>query len=264
MNRMMARRSYTMQLPRQYATAEPTDVVKIPNKVDPTHFDQYYVTQVDIGANGVVKVTAVDHVYVDPNLAPTDQVASDLDVAVGSATSLPTTSQTVPFLFDCPFLLDTDPDKPGFYVVLAGAFEGWSGGQLYVDMASPTIASAYGQEIVTPTSGSAWVMISSNAINVPQGVVLNTLNAGMHACYFDRASALIVRVANGMALVNANESDMLVQNLNVAMIGSEVVAVRPGRRPRQRPLAADQFPAGPARHRNATWTATSSARSSSA
>ena len=133
------------------------------------------------------------------------------------------TSQTVPFLFDCPFLLDTDPDKPGFYVVLAGAFEGWSGGQLYVDMASPTIASAYGQEIVTPTSGSAWVMISSNAINVPQGVVLNTLSPGMHACYFDRASALIVRVANGMALVNANESDMLVQNLNVAMIGSEVV-----------------------------------------
>ena len=29
-----------------------------------------------------------------------------------------------------------------------------------------------------------------------------------------------VRIANGMALVNANEGDMLIQNLNVAMIHS--------------------------------------------
>ena len=38
MNRMMARRSYTMQLPRQYATAEPTDVVKIAEQGRPDPF----------------------------------------------------------------------------------------------------------------------------------------------------------------------------------------------------------------------------------
>jgi hypothetical protein len=222
-HRMFGRRSYKMSFPRQYVTVEPTDVFKMPNKVNAAFMDQYYVTEVHVGANGIVSLTAVDHIYVDPNLNPLDQVSQDFDVAVGGNTSLPTTSQTVPFLLDTPLLTDVDTDGPGFYVVLSGAFNGWSGGSLFVDAAAPTVSTAYGLDILTPTAGSAWTTIASNGINVPQGTALGTLAPNMVSCYWDRTSVLLVRIANGMDLVAAAEDDILVQPLNVTMIGNEVV-----------------------------------------
>ena len=143
-NRMLARRSYKMMLPRKYITLEPTDAFKMPNKVDPSIYDQYYCTEVHVGANGLLEVHAVDHFYVSSALDPTDQIAEDLQVATGSNDKLPSTSQTVPFLLDLPLLSDTDTDGPGFYVVLAGAFNGWQGGALMVDAAAPATATAYG------------------------------------------------------------------------------------------------------------------------
>ena len=38
-------------------------------------------------------------------------------------------------MLDMPLLNDTDIDRPGFYVMLAGAFNEWQGGTLYVDAA---------------------------------------------------------------------------------------------------------------------------------
>src|SRR5208283_286900 len=69
----------------------------------------------------------------------------------------------------------------------------------------------------------AWFMIASSSINVPQGIALNALAPGMTGCYFDRVSQLLVRISNGMDLVNANEADMLIQPLNATVIGGEVV-----------------------------------------
>jgi Putative phage tail protein len=222
-SRMMGRRAYKFQLPRQYATCEPTDVFRIPNLENPGFFDEYYCTEVQIGANGVLQISAVDHVYIDPNLSPTDQVATDSDEAIGGFTQLPQSSQTVPFMLDLPLLNDTDKDGPGFYVQMAGAFNSWNGGQLYVDAAAPSVATAYGADIITPTSGSAWYLVASNSINVPQGTVLNALAPGMVGCYWDRESSLLVRIANGMDLVSAAEDDILIQPLNATVIGGEVV-----------------------------------------
>ena len=221
--RMLARRTYKWMLPRKYVTLEPTDPFRIPNKVDPTRYDQFYCTEVHVGANGLLEVHAVDHVYVDPNLKPSDQVADDLQAAVGGNKDLPSTSQTRAYLLDVPLLFDNDLDKPGFYVVLAGMFNAWGGGALYVDAASPSVATAYGFTSTTPTAGSSWESIASSQFNIPHGVVLNSLAPDMHSCYWDRVSVITVRIYNGMTLQSANEEDMLTQALNVTVIGNEVV-----------------------------------------
>ena len=221
--RMLARRSYKWMLPRKYVTLEPTDAFRMPNSLDASRYDQYYCTEVHVGANGLLEVHGVDHVYVDPNLKPSDQQPDDLSVSTGGNTSLPSTSQTVPFLLDLPLLQDSDRDSPGFYVMLAGAFNGWGGGTLYVDVASATIATAYGLSLATASAGSAWETVASSSINVPQGTCLTALAPKMHGCYWDRESSLLVRIANGMTLQSAAESDILSQLLNVTVIGGEVV-----------------------------------------
>ena len=221
--RMLARRSYKWVLPRKYVTLEPTDPFRMRSKVDPTRCDQFYCTEVRVGANGLLEVHAVDHVYVDPSLAPADQVADDLQVATAGHTTLPNTSQTRAYLLDVPLLFDNELDKPGYYVVLTGMFNSWGGGALYVDAATPSVASAYGFTITTPTAGSSWETIASSQFNIPHGVVLNALTSGLHSCYWDRVSVLTVHIYNGMSLQSANEDDMLTQALNVTMIGAEIV-----------------------------------------
>jgi len=222
-NRLLARRTYSIKLPRKYITLEPTDVIKIPNKQNPNYLNEYYVTQVNVGANGILDVQLIDHLYIDSAVNPSDQVSTDLGAATGGNNGLPQTSQTLAFLLDCPLLSDDESDVAGFYVVLAGLFNSWQGGVLYVDAASASIANAYGVTLKTLSAGSNWEAISTNSVNVPQGTVLNKLATGMHACYWDRLSSLTVFINNGMDLLSASEDDMLQQYLNAAYIGGEVV-----------------------------------------
>ena len=222
-NRMFARKAYKLRLPRKYITMEPTDVVKIPNKVNPTFLQEYYVTETNVGANGILEVQLIDHMYVDPLLKPSAPTSVDIASATSGPTSLPGTSATLAFMLDTPLLSDGDADTPGFYTVLAGLYNEWQGGSLYVDAATASIANAYGVAIVTPAAGSAWEMVASSSINVPQGVVLNALAPKMHACYFDRLSVLTVHIFNAMDLLSASESDLLIQSLNATYIGGEIV-----------------------------------------
>ena len=221
-NQLLMKRQYKWMLPRKYIQMEPSDAVRMTNKFDQTIYDQYYVTQVNIGANGLLEVHAMDHFYIDPNLEPTDQAPEDLNAAVGGNTDLPTTSQTVPFLLDLPLLTDTEVDRPGFYVALAGAFFQWQGGSLFVDAAAPAVASAFGLNVVEPSSGSLWTLIAGNSGNIPQGVILNSLSTDVKPGYWDRESVLTVRISNGIGLLSASESDLLNQPLNVFVAGGEV------------------------------------------
>ena len=134
-----------------------------------------------------------------------------------------TTSQSMAFMFDCPFLSDNDSDKPGFYVMLAGAFNGWQGGGLYVDTAEQSIATAYGLSSTTTAAGSNWQQLAVSQTNVPWGTALDALSPGMVSCYWDRKSSIHVFINNGMQLQSANETDMLTQLLNVTFIGNELV-----------------------------------------
>jgi hypothetical protein len=221
-DRLLQKRTYKWMLPLKYIAMEPSDAVKMPNKFNPNIYDQYYLTQVNIGANGLLEVHAMDHFYVDPLLKPTDQAPQDLDVAVAGNTDLPQTSQTVGFLLDLPLLSDTEPDKPGFYVALTGAFHQWQGGSLYVDAASPSVATAYGLNVVAPSSGSLWTLVAGNSMNIAQGIVLNALDGTVQAGYFDRLSVLTVKINNGIGLLSASEADLLTNPLNVSVCNGEV------------------------------------------
>jgi hypothetical protein len=220
--RMLQKRQYKWTLPRKYVVIEPSDAVRMLNKFDPTIYEQFYVMQVNIGANGLLEVHAMDHFYIDPQLKPTDQVAEDLLAAIGGNTDLPSTSQTVVYMLDLPLLFDNEPDKPGFYAAITGAFYQWQGGSLFVDAAAPQVATAYGLNVVTPTSGSAWTVIAGNQKNIPHGVILNALTPNALPGYWDRESVLTVRMSNGMGLLSASESDLLIQPLNVSTAGGEV------------------------------------------
>jgi hypothetical protein len=223
-NRMFARKIISIQLPRKYITLEPTDVVKVQNKYNTELFDEYLCTQLEVGANGLIKAQFVDHYYVDPSVNPSQTVGVDISSGSGAgATVLPGTSSTFSYLYDCPLLTDSDADVPGFYVILAGSRIQWQGGTLFVDAAAPSVSQAYGQDIINPSSGSAWQGIATSQVNVPHGVALDALAPGMNPCYWDRESSIVVRIINGMGLVSATESDLLFQALNVTFIGQELV-----------------------------------------
>ena len=153
-------------------------------------------------------------------------------------------------MLDLPLLTDTDLDKPGYYVMLAGAFNAWQGGSLYVDAASPSTAHRFRLDIITPTSGSAWEMVAASTFNVPQGIGAQRARA-RHARlqYWDRLSVLTVRIANGMDLQSAAEdghADAAAERHGDRRRGG---AVRHRRRHGQRAVEARELPARAARHR---------------
>ena len=222
-NRLLARRTYKMTVPRKYITMEAADSFKMPNKFNPAVLDGYYCTEVHVGANGLLEIHAVDHSYTDQSLAPTDTQSPDLDVAIGGNAKMPTTCPTIGYLFDGPLMLDNSLDQPGFYVILAGLQNQWQGGQMQVDAASPTIATAYGETFVSPSAGSQWSTVGQSSINVPVGVVMNQLAPDVVGSYWDDVSVLTVKIYNGMDLSAANPDDMLSQTLNATLIGNEVV-----------------------------------------
>lgn len=222
--RMLAKHSYTWKLPKKYITLEPTDIFLVPDAVVPSRYNQYYATEVNLGANGVIELKAVDHAYINPDLKPVDTLSTDLSASNSGEPTLPQTSQTIAFMFDCPLLFDTDTDSPGFYAVLVGSFANWAGGVLYVDIASSAQANAYGKSWTNSSAGSQWIAVVGGQANVPFGVCLGTLAPGMHSCYWDRQSSILVRVSNGSPLQSADENDMLSQSLNATFIGQEIVA----------------------------------------
>jgi len=120
-------------------------------------------------------------------------------------------------------LQDSDTDSPGFYTVLAGAFNGWQGGALYVDAAAASVSTAYGLQIVTAASGSSWEAVAASMVNVPHGVAGTALSPAMNGAYWDRLSSIIVTIFNAMDLQSAAEADCLIQPLNATWIGGEVV-----------------------------------------
>lgn len=284
-NRMFTRRTYKVMLPRKYIQLDPTDVIQVLSTYqndDSSYYEEMYCTQVQVGANGIIEATFVDHFYMSPNFIPSQQVGIDSAAVISSvgvtlqeallaleaaqaayakalaaynanpnsanAAALaaanaalilaeaaynaaliaanptqPTTSQTVAFLFDCPLLIDTETDGPGFYAMLMGAFNGWQGGGLYVDTAEQSIATAYGLDSTTTAAGSSWQQIAASQTNVPWGTALDALKPNVTSCYWDRESVIHVFINNGMQLVSASETDMLTQILNATFIGAELV-----------------------------------------
>jgi len=348
--RMFAKRIYKIMLPRKYIGLDASDVIKVLSPGSNSYYEEYYCTEVQVGANGVIQASFIDHFHLDPRIDLSQQVAidspviiSDRGVAVAQAqgqltqdqniltkaqdqlaqqtqgsnnqtiinsintqitaleaqivalettvanstgnalisaqealslaqaslsaaqaallqaeanqaayTTLqnavnaaaakvladelaltkavaantatqPSTSSTMAFLFDCPFLLDTDPDKMGFSLILCGAFGGWQGGGLYVDTAVASIATAYGLTTTSTASGSNWLQVAMSAVNVPYGIALDALVPNMVSCYWDYQSVIHVFINNQMSLQSADMTDMLTQPLNVTFIGSELV-----------------------------------------
>ena len=219
--RFTARRGYKIMLPRKYAILEPGDVTLVPYK---DQVDLYYglrVIEVNIGVNGIVEMSFIDHNYhVDaPAIAGADIASTDVNP---SQTGAPASGPTYPYLLDLPLLSDSESDNIGYYAVLAESKSGWTGGVLLVDLGGGSASSAFGSS-VSAVSGSNWYTVTKNSVQTPSGFAMSALPVAAQGTW-DYISSITVRLLNTAdALYNADPYDMLTQAINVAVIGDEIV-----------------------------------------
>ena len=217
-----ARRSYKILLPRKYAIIEPGDVVLAPDK---DYADTRYglrCIETNIGNNGIVEATFIDHFY---HVDMSAEVADDNDGAYTKApVDFPKGSSTIPYLIDCPLLTDSEADNVGFYAVLGGTSTGWLGGVLMIDMGQGQTVQAYNQETEAASSGANWTTLTTSSQQSPHGYAMSLLDPNCKPMMWDRVSQLTVYMRNrDFTLASATEVDLLTQPLNMCLVGDEVI-----------------------------------------
>lgn len=217
--RFKLRNTYKIFLPRKYIVLEPGDVVLIADKEYSHQWSARRVTEIAIGANGILEVTFCDSDFLENDMPAI--VGEDIDI---DDPTLPEASRTYAYLLDIPPPSDIIPDAPQFFVVLSGVTAGWKAGGLLVDISNPGDAPAFGALDETPTQGSNWFVVASGSIQVPHGFAIKTLDPTVTPMGWDNKSEVIVYLMNPqITLHNADPVDMLTQALNVAYIGGEIV-----------------------------------------
>ena len=219
--RFTTRRSFKMFLPAKYVIIEPGDVVNVPYKDEVDLFYGLRAIEVNVGVNSIIEATFIDHNFHVPVDSTTalDNSSSDTNP---SQTGAPAGSPTHPYMLDLPLLTDAEADNVGYYTVLEGATDGWTGGALLVDMGNTAEATAFGTAVPSST-GSNWYLATQNASATPTGFCLSPLPAASPGTW-DYVSVIRVMLLNPNAMLyNVDPWDMLNQPLNVAVIGSEIV-----------------------------------------
>jgi hypothetical protein len=223
MLRYMGRRSWKRRLPRKYVMLEVGDAVLLPDKgdelLDPVFFRQSRVVQKAVGANGVVELTFMDHFFHEKVSAVT--AADIIDAGVSMP---PGSSPTYPYMLDCPLIFDSDPDAPGYYVVLTGSSGGWSGGQLFVDLENAASVSAFGETAALPSAGTNYFPVATQYQQVAHGFATVPPMTNKHETCFDRESKVLVLLYNPLLILNTiTPLQAVMQTVNMCMIGNEII-----------------------------------------
>lgn len=218
-NRYMTRRTYQIVLPRKYIILEPGDPVLVAEENNPDRYYGMIVTEVAIGANGLLQFTFADHHY---HTLVSATVESDLD-APDHDGSLSQSSRTYAYMLDCPLLTDTVADKPGYYVVMSGARGTWAGGTLIVDVSAGGVVSAYGLETDADNNGANWYTVVNSEEGVPHGFIMNQLGPAVPG-YWDRENTInFYLIDPDISLSSVAESDLIKNPFNLLMVGNEII-----------------------------------------
>lgn len=219
-NRVQARRFYKWVLPRKYVIMEPGDPILIDEPGLEDVYRQLLITEVGVGANGLIEMTLIDHHF--SRYLPGEEYDEESEYD-DDKTSI--TSQTTAYLKDLPLLTDLeDPNQPGFYAILTGSRPGWRSGALLFDTATGNSIEVFGQVIEDGgATGSNWVLVSAHTGQVPHGFVLSALGPADHGV-FDWHNEIVVRLRNpDMQLSTFSPSDLLRGEANLALIGDELI-----------------------------------------
>ncbi|WP_113155959.1 phage tail protein [Nitratireductor sp. OM-1] len=217
-----ARKTHKVVVPRKYVIIEPGDVVLVPDPADPAG-DQYLSWRcvgVDIGANAVLEHTFTDHNQFGHSQAITED---DLDIDDNEPETIPRASPTTPYMLDTPLLSDAATDNVGFYTVLAGNRNSWSGGVLLLDITSGGTIEVFGVEEPNEAAGSKWYAIAQNTVAVAHGYAMTALPDAVPGLWDETMAIRVFLMNNDIALASADPDDVLGQPLNMAVIGNEIV-----------------------------------------
>jgi hypothetical protein len=91
-------------------------------------------------------------------------------------------------------------------------------------MAAGGVVSAFGSDDAPTTSGSNWYTLADNNTQTPHGYTLGVLGDVDAPFLWDRVNRLRVLVLNSnVTLTSYTEDDLLLQPLNLALVGEELV-----------------------------------------
>lgn len=220
-NRFMARRTVKRKLPKKYVVLEPGDICTVPDKYDPDYFEQFRTMEINVGANGIIEGTFIDHHYGFPVTAATEDdiiVAGDDDPQ-----TLPVAGRTRAYMLDLPLLTDTVQDAIGYYVVLAQTKPYWGGGFLILDLTSGASIPVFGTDTTPTSAGSNWVTVAHNTTRTVHGYALQQLAPATPGIW-DRASIIDVMMVDvSMIFQPAAEFDCLQNAINIIVVGDEII-----------------------------------------
>lgn len=218
-----ARKAHKVTLPRKYVVIEPGDGVLVPDEGDTSgyRFTAWRCIQVDIGANDLCEFTFTEHNYhPQPGAITEPDIVTDPD----DEDDMPQTSPTFAYMLDMPLISDTEEDNIGYYSVLSGSNNGWTGGVLILDVSSGGVTEVFGVEYPNEPAGASWYIVQQTTTLTAHGFCMTPLAAGIAPGTWDYVSVVRVYMYNkGIDLANAAKDDMYAQPLNAAVIGDEYV-----------------------------------------
>jgi hypothetical protein len=216
-NRLMARRTYKIVLPRKYVVLEPGDPVLVTEENNPNRWYGMLVTKVTIGANGILEFEFADHHFHGMVSATVEADTED-----NNSNDLDYSARTYAYMLDCPLLTDTEDDKPGYYVVMSGARGTWQGGTLLIDVSSGGTVTAFGLSQDQAVNGSNWYTVTNIEESVPHGFIMYQLGPAVPGVW-DYQNTISMYVVNQIGLSSVAKSDLIQNPFNLIMVGDELV-----------------------------------------
>lgn len=194
-NAWMERNTRTITVNMEYVYLDPCDIITITTS-QATY--NVRVVQTDYGQNGIVKIKTVDEnaaVY-NPNAVSSASQSTAQTVTMPGPTRLA--------LLDMPILRDQD-NNPGFYWAAAGYLGSWPGAALFRSTDGGATYNNAGSTVTPAVIGYATTVLG----NWTGGNV------------FDEYNTVTVQLVSGE--LSSDTSDNVLNDSNVAMIGSELI-----------------------------------------
>lgn len=216
-NRLMARRTYKIVLPRKYVVLEPGDAVLVAEEHNPNLHYGMLVTSVSIGANGVLEFEFSDHHY-----HTLVSATVETDTETNGSENIMYGARTYAYMLDCPLLTDTEEDKPGYYCVMSGSRGAWQGGTLIVDVSSGGTVTAYNLTEEASVNGSNWYTVTNSEEQGPHGFAMNAIGESAHGAW-DYANKINFYCINQIELSSVAKEDLIKNAFNLIMVGDELI-----------------------------------------
>jgi hypothetical protein len=214
--RYSLRRQYTATVPIKYALLDPGDAVLIPNRKTGIE-KRVRLVGMDIGANGLIEMSFVDHVPPIGNITGLAYTQVFVNPTISPA------GDTLAHILDLPALTETEDDTTaGFYVAFSRSEMGWPGGSLFTDEGSGGVTPTPGGDIAD-SGQTTWAGVASSQFEA--GYALTTIPLIKASPYlWDRTSRLVVAsLAPGMTMEATTEADILRSSKNTVVINGEIM-----------------------------------------